>query len=140
MGALDGFAGVFLDASFLIAFHAPGDASHQRAVALMRDVEAAGSKPITIWDCIGESLTLLRRHFGYRQTLALADNLENLALITYDTSHRLDAVARFRKLSRARRISFVDVLCAVVIERELPETPALSFDRDFRALGLTVIR
>jgi hypothetical protein len=38
-----------------------------------------------------------------------------------------------------RAVSFVDVLCAVVIRRELSGSPALSFDRDFRTMGLTVI-
>jgi predicted nucleic acid-binding protein len=45
----------------------------------------------------------------------------------------------FRRYSRKRAISFVDALSAVVVRRELAGAPALSFDRDFRALGLTVI-
>ena len=60
--------------------------------------------------------------------------------MSYDTSHRLEALERFKRWSRGRRaISFVDALCAVVVERELDGDPSLSFDRDFQALGLTVI-
>ena len=54
------------------------------------------------WDCISESLTLLRRHFGYAPARALADSVEDLRLVTYDTSHRLEALGVFRRFSRKR--------------------------------------
>ncbi len=38
-----------------------------------------------------------------------------------------------------REISFVDALSHVLISGELKDIPALSFDKDFKALGLTTI-
>jgi hypothetical protein len=82
---------------------------------------------------VGESLTVLRRHFGWRAARALAAGLRDLVLVPCDASHRLQAVSDFVRVSRGRRPpSFVDVLCAVVIRSELAGDPALS-------LGLTVI-
>lgn len=140
MVTIEGFDRLFLDASFLVALYGVGDAMHARATELLVEADRAAARLCTIWECVGESLTVLRRHFGHRAACALADGISDLILIPCDTSHRLEALARFKRLTRVRRgLSFVDVLCAVVIRRELQNGPALSFDRDFRTLGLTVI-
>ena len=139
MGAIDGFPSVFLDASFLVALFGKQDALHDRARALFEDVADANSAPCTIWDCISESLTVLRRHYGYGAAVALVGSLSDLTIVATDTSHRLAALDVFKRHSRKRPISFVDALSAVVVRLELAGAPALSFDRDFRALGLTVI-
>jgi predicted nucleic acid-binding protein len=140
MAAIEGFDRLFLDASFLVAVYGIEDAMHARAVELLREADRAGSRLHTTWDCISEALTILRRHFGHRAACALANGVHHLTIVTCDTSHRLEALADFKRFSRGRRaISFVDVLCAVMIRRELAGSPALSFDRDFANLGLTVI-
>ena len=140
MATIEGLSRLFLDSSFLVALYGTQDRMHHRALELLEEADRAEARLCTIWDCIGESLTVLRRHFGHRASCALADGLRHLTLVGYDTSHRLQALADFKRLSRGRRsVSFVDALCAVVIRRELNGDPALSFDRDFRTLGLTVI-
>jgi predicted nucleic acid-binding protein len=140
MGVLDGFRAVFLDSSFLIALFAKHDGLHRRAMDLFQDVAADGAEPCTIWDCVSESVTILGRHHGYGPAMTLAKSLDDLTLVPYDTSHRLAALSAFARLARRRPVSFVDVLAAEVLHAELPGAPALSFDDDFRALGLTVIR
>ena len=138
---IEGFDRLFVDSSFLVAVYGVSDTMHARAVELLEDADASDVLLCTLWDCISESLTIVRRHFGHRAACALADSVEALTLIPCDSSHRLEALADFKRLSRGRRsISFVDVLCAVVIRRELGGAPALSFDRDFVRLGLTVLR
>ena len=139
MNVLDGIPRVFLDSSFLVALYGADDASHGRAVELLEEADAAESRLCTIWDCIGESLTILRRHFTHRAAVALIDSVTDLTLVTYDTSHRLQALKDFRSLRGGKRVSYLDILCAVVIRSELRGAPALSFDRDFRSLGLTVV-
>jgi predicted nucleic acid-binding protein len=138
--AIEGFDRLFLDASFLVATYGVEDAMHSRATELLEEADTAGAHLCTIWDCLSEALTILRRHFGYRAACALADSVPDFTLVTHDTSHRLQALKDLKRLSRGRRaISFVDVLCAVVIRRELSGCAALSFDRDFARLGLTVV-
>jgi predicted nucleic acid-binding protein len=140
MGALDGFETAFLDASFLIALFAKQDKLHGRAYELFEDLAEAGTAPCTIWDCLSEAITILRRHYGFSSAMALIASVPEFHLLPYDTSHRLAALQDFGRFAQKRPISFVDVLAAVVLKRELPNAPALSFDRDFRTLGLTVIR
>src|SRR5215470_5695126 len=118
MTDLDGFSSVFLDTSFLVALFGREDAMHARAAELLGAADRAECRLCTIWDCLSEALTVLRRHFGYRPAVALADSLEDMTLVTYDTSHRLEAVARFRRRARRRPVRFVDILCSVVIETE----------------------
>ena len=140
MTTIEASSRLFLDSSFLVALHGSQDRMHGRAVELLEEADRAAARLCTIWDCVSESLTVLRRHFGHRVACALADGVHDLTLVATDTSHRLQALAEFKRLSRGRRrVSYVDVLCAVVIREELGGDPALSFDRDFRALGLTVI-
>lgn len=140
MTAIETSSRLFLDSSFLVALYGTGDRMHWRALELLEEADRAAARLCTIWDCVGESLTVLRRHFGHRAACAMADSVDDLILIGIDTSHRLQALADLRRLSRGRRApSYVDVLCAVVIRQELAGDPALSFDRDFRALGLAVI-
>ena len=43
------------------------------------------------------------------------------------------------KVYKDRKISFVDALTRVLILGELKKIPALSFDDDFKAMGLTTI-
>jgi len=52
---------------------------------------------------------------------------------------RDEAEEIFRRRARARRISFCDAVSFVVITTLLDDMPSLAFDRDFRALGLTVL-
>jgi len=112
MATIEGLSRLFLDSSFLVALHGSQDRMHARAVELLQEADRAAARLCTIWDCVGESLTVLRRHFGHRAACALADGVRDLTLVTYDTSHRLQALADFKRLSRGRRgLSFVDT-CA----------------------------
>jgi predicted nucleic acid-binding protein len=141
MATIEGLHRLFLDSSFLVALYGTSDRMHVRAIELLHEAEDTEARLCTIWDCVGEALTVLRRHFGHRAACALADSVHDLALVGCDASHRLQALADFKRFARARRgLSFVDVLCGVIVRRELGGDPVLSFDRDFRSLGLTVIQ
>ena len=54
-------------------------------------------------------------------------------------SQHHQAIALFNLFGKDRKISFVDALSRVLISGELKNMPALSFDRDFSAMGLTTI-
>jgi predicted nucleic acid-binding protein len=51
----------------------------------------------------------------------------------------LTAEEVFRRLVTRRRLSYCDALSFVVVRQALDGMPCLAFDRDFRALGLTVL-
>ena len=49
-------------------------------------------------------------------------------------------IALFNLFAKDRKVSFVDALSHVLVSGDLKNMPALSFDRDFKALGLTTIQ
>jgi hypothetical protein len=110
---------------------------HRRAVERLEEADRTEGLG-TIWECIGESVTVLRRRFGHRAARAspTASGTSSCFPATPRTAWRRSG--RVAGGHRARL--FVDVLCSVVIRRNLEGAPALCFGRDFARLGLTVIR
>ena len=66
MATIEGLSRLFLDSSFLVALYGTQDRMHHRALELLEEADRVEARLCTIWDCIGESLTVLRRHFGHR--------------------------------------------------------------------------
>jgi len=62
-----------------------------------------------------------------------------LRIVSYGDLVRDEAERIFRQYGRERRLSFCDAISFVVITALLDHMPCLSFDEDFRSLGLTVI-
>jgi predicted nucleic acid-binding protein len=61
-----------------------------------------------------------------------------LAIVRYDDSVRSAAEEIFKKLSKDKKLSYCDALSFVIITGLLDTIPCLTFDRDFRSLGLMV--
>ncbi len=62
----------------------------------------------------------------------------SLFIVRYDDSVRQAAEKVFRKLGRDKRLSYCDAASYVVVTSILRGIPSLSFDKDFRGMGLTV--
>jgi predicted nucleic acid-binding protein len=93
----------------------------------------------TTWDVISETVTLLRYRASYRTAVRFLDEVKPaLEIVRYDDSIRSAAEEIFKKLSRDKKLSFCDAISCVVITHLLDNIPCLTFDRDFRALGLSV--
>ena len=71
--------------------------------------------------------------------LLLPMGIDLYKIIHSTESQHHQAIALFNLFGKDRKISFVDALSHVLISGELKNIPALSFDRDFRAMGLTTI-
>ena len=63
-----------------------------------------------------------------------------LTLIPVNQAILTEAEQVFRRRVRSQRLSFCDAVSFVVVTTLLENIPCLSFDKDFQALGLTVIR
>jgi predicted nucleic acid-binding protein len=63
----------------------------------------------------------------------------NLLIIDFSQDVRDRAEQMFRRRARAHRLSFCDAISFVAVTTLLGRMPCFAFDRDFRALGLTVI-
>jgi predicted nucleic acid-binding protein len=131
---------LFCDTSFSYACLDPGDANHARACAVLAETATTGSAFCTTWDVIGETVTLLRYRRSFRTALAFLDEVKpSLQIISYGERVRLEAEQLFREYGRDHRLSFCDAISFVVVTTLLDDVACLTFDRDFRSLGLTVL-
>ena len=131
---------VFCDTSFFYACLDPRDTNHARAQALVTESASVGATFCTTWDIISETVTLLRYRRNYQAALAfLTDVKPGLHIVTYGDRVRDEAEQIFRTYARDHRLSFCDAISFVVVTSLLDHLPCLTFDEDFRALGLTVL-
>jgi predicted nucleic acid-binding protein len=131
---------LFCDTSFFYACLVPADRNHRRAEELLQDAVHARCDLLTTWDVVSETATLLR----YRASFAaawtfLSEVKPTLRMVLYGDGVRAEAEEVFRLYGKARRLSFCDAISFVVVTALLGEPPCLAFDRDFKALGLTVL-
>jgi len=140
LSALKGFSRLYCDASFFVALFSKADRMHRRARSLFKEIVEEEIRLITAWPVVGEAMTVLRYHYGYRSALTFNNSLDFYHILSPTENHYHQAVAVFNIQNKAHAISFVDGLSYILITTELDEIPCLSFDSDFKKLGLTVIR
>ncbi len=93
----------------------------------------------TTWDIISETVTLLRYRANYELAVKFLDVVKpSLFIVRYDDEVRAAAEKVFKKLSKDKRFSFCDAVSYLLISHLLEGIPCLTFDGDFRSLGLTV--
>ncbi len=133
-------ARLFCDTSFFYACLDPDDVNHDRAGELTREAAASAVVFFTTWDIVSETVTLLRYRIGYKAALTFLDEVKpNLRIAEYGKGVHDAAEQIFRQRGRGRRLSFCDAISFVVVTTLLDHMPCLAFDKDFLALGLTVI-
>ena len=131
---------VFGDTSFFFACLEPLDAYHQRALELARRVADSRWVVHTTWDVVSETTTLLRYRSSFAAAVTfLSDVKPTLRMAEYGSRVRAEAEEVFRQYARERGLSLCDAISFVVITTLLDRLPCLTFDDDFRALGLTVV-
>jgi predicted nucleic acid-binding protein len=136
---LKGLHAVFCDASFFIALFSKKDIKHRRALELFKEIK---TEPITIhtsWFVVSESMTVLRYRYGYTEALTFNQSIHLYNIHQVTESQLQQAVGVFNLYNQDKTISFVDALTQVLIYGELKKIPVLSFDSDFKTLGLTTI-
>ena len=139
MDSLRGFDTVYCDASFFIALFSKKDTKHKRALELFREIKDNRIIMHTSWFVISEAMTVLLYQYSYSEALTFNQSIDLYKIYHSTESQHHQALALFNLFGKDRKTSFVDALSRVLISGELKNMPALSFDRDFRALGLTTI-
>jgi predicted nucleic acid-binding protein len=131
---------VFCDTSFLYACFDPRDVNHGRARAVIREAATARTALWVTWDIISETVTLLRYRRDFRAALAFLTVVKpGLHIVSYGDRVRNEAEQIFRRYGREHRLSFCDAISFVVVTGLLNDVPCVTFDEDFRRLGLTVL-
>jgi predicted nucleic acid-binding protein len=132
---------VFVDTSFWFAAIVPEDTNHAPAGHLLLAAARARTRFHASWEVVGETLTLLRYRCGSRAALEFLDEIvPTIQIVAPDPEVRATALEVFRRLTPRRRLSYCDALSFVIVRQTLDDMACLAFDRDFRALGLTVLR
>lgn len=130
---------VFCDTSFFFASLYSGDTNYGRAGDILAECQEQSVTLLTTWDIVSETVTLLRYRASYKTSVRFLDAVKpNLAIVRYDDSVRSVAEEVFKKLSRDKKLSYCDALSFVIITELLDHMPCLTFDKDFRSLGLIV--
>jgi predicted nucleic acid-binding protein len=129
----------FCDTSFFFASLYPGDMNYDRAGDILAECQEQSITLYTTWDVVSETVTLLRYRSSYKTAVQFLDLIKPaLAIVRYDDSIRLAAEEVFKKLSKDKKLSYCDALSFVIITGLLDNLPCLTFDNDFRSLGLMV--
>ena len=139
MSTLRGFRSVFCDASFFVALFSKKDAEHKHALELFREIKEGKVSIYTSWFAISEAITVLLYRYGYTEARIFGESIHLYQTVRPKESQYHQALALFNLYAKDKTISFVDALSHVLITSELKNIPALSFDGDFRSLGLTTI-
>ena len=139
MVTLKGFDAVYCDASFFVALFSKKDTKHKRAVQLFKEIKENRIVLHTSWFVISEAMTVLLYQYGYSEALTFNQSIDLYRIYHSTESQHHQAIALFNLFGKDRKISFVDALSRVLISGELKNMPALSFDKDFKALGLTTV-
>lgn len=137
---IQGLRRVFCDTSFFYSCLDPRETSYERAQELAMETADAGTILSSTWDVISETVTLLRYRRSYQLAIRFLDEFKPmLDIVVYDHNIRATAEQVFRRYGAERRLSFCDAISFVVVTTMLDNIPCLSFDQDFRALGLIVL-
>lgn len=139
METLKGFDEVYCDASFFVALFSKRDTKHKRALQLFMEIKENRIVIHTSWFIISEAMTVLLYQYGYSEALTFNQSIDLYRVYHSTESQHHQAIALFNLFGKDRKISFVDALSRILISGELKNMPALSFDKDFKALGITTI-
>lgn len=139
METLKGFDEVYCDASFFVALFSKRDTKHKRALQLFKEIKENRILIHTSWFIISEAMTVLLYQYGYSEALTFNQSIDLYSIYHSTESQHHQAIALFNLFGRDRKISFVDALSRILISGERKNMPALSFDNDFKALGITTI-
>jgi predicted nucleic acid-binding protein len=132
---------VFADTSYFFALLDPRDSNHEKAVEVSEAVTNMRLNVYTTWDVVVETVALLRYGAGFDLAkIFLAEVKPDLILIYPVQAERDAAIQLFLRRSRNLRLSLCDVMSYTIVSTRLDWSPCLTFDADFAALGLTILR
>jgi predicted nucleic acid-binding protein len=137
---LEGAGRAFADTSYFFALLNVRDPDHAAAIRIAQQIAIGQVEVFTTWDVVSETATLLRYRLTHGAAAKFLTRLvPDLAVLQPDEDDRIAAIQLFLR-KRDLKLSLCDALSYVVISTRLEWAPCLSFDADFRAMGLTVVR
>lgn len=137
---LEGAGRAFADTSYFFALLNVRDPDHAAAIRIAQQIAIGHVEVFTTWDVVSETATLLRYRLTHSAAAKFLTRLvPDLTVLLPDEDDRIAAIQLFLR-KRDLKLSLCDALSYVVVSTRLEWAPCLSFDADFRAMGLTVVR
>lgn len=131
---------IFCDTSFFYSSLIPSDSNYDIAQKWSHEMNQHQTICTTTWDIISETLTLLIARHSYSAAITFIEKVEpSLKKIEYGDELRQQAIKTFKKFNKDNQFSFCDCLSYQVIRDLLGNIPTLSFDEDFKKMGLTLL-
>jgi len=132
---------VFADTSYFLALLRPRDTHHSEAVEISEEVVRERLTVYTTWEVVVETATLLRYRANFESArMFLLDVVPHLVVIQPLEAEREAAIQTFVRRGRDLRLSLCDAISYIIVSARLNRAPCLTFDADFVALGLTILR
>ncbi|MFB6357143.1 MAG: type II toxin-antitoxin system VapC family toxin [bacterium] len=132
---------LFCDTSYFYALLDSRDEFHSQALGLSKEIEEYQIPLFASWEVVQETITLLRYRHSYEGCRIFIDQLlPNINVIVMTNEERQQAIDRFKERATEKELSLCDVLSRVLVKNRLGNPPCLTFDDDFEAMGLTVVR
>jgi predicted nucleic acid-binding protein len=137
---LEGAGRAFADTSYFFALLNARDPDHAGAMRIAQQIAIGQVEVFTTWEVVSETATLLRYRWTHGAAAKFLTRLvPDLTVLQPDEDDRIAAIRLFLR-KRDRKLSLCDAVSYVVVSTRLQWAPCLSFDADFRAMGLTVVR
>jgi predicted nucleic acid-binding protein len=137
---LEGAGRAFADTSYFFALLNAKDPNHAAAMRIAQQIAIGQIAVFTTWDIVSEATTLLRYRLTHGAAAQFLTRLvPDLTVIQPDEDDRIAAIRLFLR-KRDLKLSLCDALSYAIVSTRLEWAPCLSFDADFRAMGLTVVR
>ena len=137
---LEGAGRAFADTSYFFALLNARDPDHAAAMRIAQQIAIGQVEVFTTWEVVSETATLLRYRWTHGAAAKFLTRLvPDLTVLQPDEDDRIAAIRLFLR-KRDRKLSLCDAVSYVVVSTRLQWAPCLSFDADFRAMGLTVVR
>lgn len=131
---------IFCDTSFFYSMLDITDRYYAEVKKWVQEIKESNITLITTWDVISETLTLFITRKKYSLSLLFLEEVDPIIKkIEYSNTLREEAIKTFKKFNKDAIFSFCDCLSYQVIRDLLDDIPALSFDDDFKKMGLTVL-
>jgi predicted nucleic acid-binding protein len=130
----------FADTSYFFALLNARDPDHAAAMRIAQQIAIGQIAVFTTWDVVSETATLLRYRLAHGAAAQFLIRLiPDFTVIQPDEDDRIAAIRLFLR-KRDLKLSLCDALSYAIVSTHLEWAPCLSFDADFRAMGLTVVR
>ena len=136
------YRALFFDTSFWIALMYLKDEEHQKSEQFFYSILETNISLFTTIDVVSETITTLRyiRRIGYHLAKRFIEEIKPQLLVRYPTKNDYQRVQElYLKYAKDKEISFCDLVSFVIVKERLHNIPCLSFDYDFKKLGLNVL-